>query len=85
MNIQTKTFMENTTFQQEKDKSIDLLLKMRETSVLVEISNLCKDKQIEMDCINISEFDYCELKGRTNALQEIIDYCKEKIQTIKNQ
>lgn len=85
MNTQTKTFIENTTFQQEKDKSIDLLLKMRETSVLVEISNLCKEKQIEMDYTNTSEFDYCELKGRTNALQEIIDYCKEKIQTIKNQ
>lgn len=77
--------MENTTFQQEKDKSIDLLLKVRETSTLMEISNLCKEKQIEMDYKGASEFDYCELKGRADAFQEIIEYCNNKIKTIKNQ
>lgn len=65
MNPQTEQYLENYNVKQAELKALKL-----------QITTYCEEKMKELDYKGITEQDYCELKGRTDALQEVINYVK---------
>lgn len=74
-----------TTYEQQRDKMVDNLLKLREMSTLVDIRAYVTSKKDELDYKGISEYDYCKLEGRFETLKEIEDLINEKIKNLKNE
>lgn len=83
MSPQTETFMENLTFQQEKNKSVELLVALRETATLLDVINTCSEKQAVMSIVIGSEYDYHMTKAVNDSLEEIKQYCNERISKLK--
>lgn len=65
MNPQTEQYLEYYNVKQAELKALKL-----------QITTYCEEKMKELDYKGITEQDYCELKGRVDAFQEVIDYIK---------
>lgn len=70
-----------TTFEQEKQKPIDLLLKTRELSTLLDIKSYINDNTTCIDCNN--EYTYLESRAYNKALEDLEELINNKIAKLK--
>ena len=74
-----------TTFEQQKQNSIDILLNARELSTLLDISNFVKYQKGLLEYKSLDEFQYCESNGKLTAYEEIEKLINEKIELLDKQ
>jgi len=74
--------MIETTFEQEKSKSIDLLCNIKCVNILMDIKKELNRDKLCIDCS--SELTYLETNSYNKALEDVENFILNKIQELKN-
>lgn len=72
-----------TTFENQKEKSIDILLKTRELNTLLSINKHIDQQTSYLEYKGLNEFQYCENNAKLNTYLELKEFINEKIKMLK--
>ena len=72
-----------TTFEQQKQKSIDTLLNTRELNTLMDIKLYINNKKSLLEYKEIDEYEYCENNSKLDVYTELEFFIDSKIGQLK--
>ena len=74
--------MIENTYEDQKQKSVDILMKMRELNTFLTIKSYINEKKSLLKLNNLDEFEYCENNARINVYTELEEFINEKIKKL---
>ena len=75
--------MIENTYEDQKQKSVDILMKMRELNTFLTIKSYINEKKSLLKLNNLDEFQYCDYNARINVYTELEEFINEKIKILK--